>query len=69
MTLAGDWIRCDEHHCDTETLSDVRTFSSGAKYPEDIRLWFAVDVWTSKPGEGGSEGNLDFYPQHRVEPA
>jgi hypothetical protein len=65
MTLRGNWIRCDDHRCETETLFDVRTISTGAKYPEDIRRWFDMDGWTSKPGEGGSEGKLDFCPVHR----
>ena len=64
MTVDGNWIQCDGYGCHTATLFDVRTISTGAKTPADIRRWFAMDGWISKPGEGGSEWHVDYCPLH-----
>lgn len=60
----GDPIRCDGYGCETATIFDVRTIAKSARYPEEIRRWFAMDGWKSGPGEGGSQGLLDFCPLH-----
>ena len=64
MTVDGRWIRCDGYRCQTATLFDVRSISTGARRPDDIRRWFTMDGWRSAPGEGGSEGQLDYCPLH-----
>jgi hypothetical protein len=64
VTLDGNWIKCDAFGCEIATIFDVRTMSTGAKSPKDIRRWFAMDGWTSVPGGGGSEGMRDYCPLH-----
>lgn len=64
MTVDWDWIRCDSLGCDTTAFYDAT--STVAKGPEVIRRWFGMDGWNSRPGDGGSEGRLDFCPAHRI---
>jgi len=65
MTLEGNWMRCDAFGCDGATLFDVRTISTGARRPDEIRRWFGLNGWRSVAGDGGSEGQLDFCPLHQ----